>query len=99
MTQSDVAEILGSIGARQVSRHEGFQATPSIFAAIAYQVIFRADVSELLPGLFEAVRDGVEQRLAEFEHKLQQSTAKGPEAENIARKLVWIEERRNQGMT
>jgi transcriptional regulator with XRE-family HTH domain len=96
LTQKELAEIVGSLGPRQVAKHEKFQATPSIIAAIAYHVVLKASIAELFPGLHESVRYGVEQRLAEMEDRLQQSTAKGREANDIARKLVWMEERKDE---
>lgn len=98
LTQRDLAEILGFVGARQIAKHEVVQAVPSIIAAIGYQVIFCTSIAELFPGMYETIRDGVEQRLVEFEQRLHQSTATGYEAELIARKLVWLEERRSKAM-
>lgn len=98
LTQRDLAEILGFVGARQIAKHEVEQAVPSIIAVIGYMVIFRASIAELFPGMYETVRDGVEERLAEFERRLHESTATGYEAELIARKLVWLEERRSKRM-
>ena len=95
LTQSELAEVLGSIGSRQVARHENFKATPSIYVALGYHIALQASIAELFPGVYETVRQGIEQRLLDLEHRLQQSSVKGRRAAEIARKLEWLEQRRS----
>jgi len=95
LTQRDLAQLIGSVGPRQVARHENSQRTPSIRVAIGYQIVLRTAIAELFPGLVESLSGGIEQRLAEMEARLHQSTAKGHRAAEIARKLEWFEQRRN----
>jgi transcriptional regulator with XRE-family HTH domain len=97
LTQREIEEILGTIGSRQVARHENARALPSFLTAIGYQIIFGASSAELFPGAYETVRLGVEKRLKELEQRLQANTAKGRHAAGIARKLVWLEGRKSQG--
>jgi transcriptional regulator with XRE-family HTH domain len=96
LTQREIEEILGTIGNRQVARHENARALPSFLTAIGYQIIFRASSAELFPGAYETVRLGVEERLVELQQRLQAKTATGRNAAEIARKLVWLEERKSQ---
>ena len=70
LTQRDLAQILGSVSAVQISRHERSKSLPTMLTAFGYQVVFQKPVSEIFPGLFHAVEVGVEERLHEFECKL-----------------------------
>jgi hypothetical protein len=63
-------------------------------AALAYQAIFQIPIAELFPGLYEAVAQGIEDRLAILEQTLQESTVQGHEAHVTATKLVWLNERK-----
>jgi transcriptional regulator with XRE-family HTH domain len=94
LTQNELAELLGSIGPRQVGRHETAEAIPSFLVAVGYQTVFGASIAELFPGVFDTVRVGIEQRLSEMEDRLHRSTVKGRDAAAIARKLEWFVERR-----
>ena len=96
LTQRDIAEILGTVGDRQVARHENVHAMPSFLVAIGYQIVFNAGTEVLFPGAFETVRQGIEERLAELERRLQENASGGRAAASIARKLQWLESRRNQ---
>lgn len=99
LTQREVAEVIGSIGPRQVARHENSKGAPSFFVAISYQIMFRTTVAELFPGLFETVSGDIEQRLSEMEQRLHQSTVKGRKAADIARKLEWFVQRMHPEMS
>jgi hypothetical protein len=63
--------------------------------ALGYESVFRVSVAEIFPGFAQAVADGIERRLAELEHSLQEKSAKGRAARATARKLEWIVARRN----
>ena len=95
MSQSELAELVGIVSHQQVSQHERATATPSLTAALSYQFVFRVPMTELFPGLVESVKLNVEERLYKMKEKLQESTAKGREAQKIARKLEWLWERDN----
>jgi DNA-binding XRE family transcriptional regulator len=94
LTQPELGHILGHCNEGPVLRHERFQATPSLVVALGYEIIFRAPVSEIFAGLRDEVEEHVEERLAAFENDLQQRSAKGRNADAIARKLTWLSERR-----
>lgn len=95
LTQRELAEILGSIGARQIAKLENQKATPSFLVAVGYHKVFGATIAELFPGFVETVGANVEQRISEMERRLHDSTVRGRKAAEIARKLEWFEQRRN----
>jgi len=95
LTQQELAQILGSATATQVSRHERSVTPPGLLIAFGYQAVFRKPVSDIFPGLYYAVESGVEERLAAFENELRSSTVKGRAAEPIARRVEWFWERKN----
>lgn len=97
LTQRELADIIGLIARHQISTHERSTAIPSLLVALSYQVVFRIPVADLFPGLCGSIQDNVEQRLAEFERTLQDSTAKGRRAQLVARKLEWLCERKLLG--
>jgi len=94
-SQIELAQLLGFLSEVPVSRHERSEAVPNLLTALAYEVIFRVQVSELFPGLYNAVESVIEERLAILEEELQQSTVKGRAAAPIARKLEFSCERKN----
>jgi transcriptional regulator with XRE-family HTH domain len=96
LTQRELAELLGSIGPRQVAKLESQMAAPSFLVAVGYHKVFGATIAELFPGFVETVGTNIEQRISEMERRLHESTAKGREAARIARKLEWCEQRRSQ---
>ena len=94
MSQRDLARILGSISAIQISRHERSVTPPSLLTAFGYQTVFREPVASIFPGLYNAVETRIEELLGEFERELNNSNVKGRDALTIARKLEWLWERR-----
>lgn len=95
LSQKEVADLLG-ISEGEVSRHERMSCAPSLRVALGYQAIFRVSIGELFPGLFDAIRDGVETRLEKLREEFQQSDGKGRGAALIARKLEWMWERQHE---
>jgi len=55
---------------------------------------FGVAVRDLYPRLYEEMRERVEIQLAAMETELQEITAKGRQANSIARKLEWCCERK-----
>jgi transcriptional regulator with XRE-family HTH domain len=96
LSQRQLADILGSVSANQISRHERFAAPPSLLTALGYQVVFQCTVSEIFPGLYHAVESAIADHLRELEQDLGNSAAKGRTAASIARLLEWLSERRDQ---
>jgi transcriptional regulator with XRE-family HTH domain len=94
-SQGELAEMLGIVSEYQVSRHERSLSTPSLLGALGYAAMFRRSVAEIFPGFYRTISTGIEERLRQMEQQLQASTAKGRDADPIARKLEFMWERRN----
>jgi hypothetical protein len=77
-----------------MSRLEQAKAPPSLFAALACQIIFRTPIAELFPGIHSEIEGTVESRLTELERRLQESSPKGRQIAMVAHKLEWLWERR-----
>ena len=76
LSQRELARILGTVSASQISRHERSRILPSILTAFGYQVVFQKPASDIFPGLYHAVKAVVEERLGEFKRDLDNSTPK-----------------------
>lgn len=98
-SRHELAEIVGLFKVTQVGRHERSASLPSLMAALSYQVIFRIPITELFPGLYETIAQGIEIRLAALEQSLENSSARGNRANIIATKLVWLNERKSSYIT
>lgn len=95
LTQRELEQIVGYCDDGAVSRHERFQVTPPLVVALAYEIVFRVPVSQIFAGLRDEVEENVEERLVTLEKDLQQRSAKDLNANTIAKKLVWLCERRS----
>ena len=96
MSQKELAQIVGFLTGFSVSQHERSATIPALLIAVSYEIVFRAPISELFPGLYRTVEERIEEQLSSIEDELQESTAKGRRAAHTARKLEWLWERRNQ---
>jgi len=94
LSQEELGELLG-FRAESVARHEQFQAVPDLRIAIGYEIVFRIPVSELFAGLRGDAATEVEAKLARLEELLGRRNASGRDANETARKLVWLSERKN----
>ena len=94
LSQRELARILGTVTATQVSRHERSVTPPTLIAAFGYQVVFQKPVGDIFPGLYHTIEAGVLERLEEFERELGDSTAKGRAAASVARRMEWLCERK-----
>lgn len=95
LSQTELAAILGTLGPVGISRHERSATLPKFLVAVGYEIVFRAPIADLFPGVYETLRLEIESRLVDFERQLHQSAAKGRQAALIAHKLEWLCERRN----
>ena len=98
-SRRELAEIAGLLTKTQVARHERSDLLPSLIAALSYQAIFRIPITELFPGLYETIAQGIEERLSALEQTLSNSSARGSKANIIATKLVWLTERKGSTIT
>lgn len=96
LSQRQVGQLLGYPNEVQVSRHESAKAVPLLVSAFGYQVIFRVPIHSLFPGIYEDVRESIEDRLRELEISLHGRTVRGAEAEAIAQTLLWMMDRRER---
>jgi hypothetical protein len=94
-----LAEIAGLLTETQVARHERSTQLPSLMAALSYQAIFQTPITELFPGLYETIAQGIEDRLSALELTLENSSARGSKANIIATKLVWLNQRKGSAIT
>jgi DNA-binding XRE family transcriptional regulator len=62
LSQDELAFLIGSASGTSVLRHEDDQRVPALDTALAYSVIFRADVSEVFAGRYETAEDAVRRR-------------------------------------
>lgn len=72
LSQAEVACLLGSESGEKVCRHERFLREPSLAIALAYEAIYKRNVSELFSGLYRKIERDVAARaksLAEDAHK------------------------------
>lgn len=95
LTQREMGLVLGYDDEGAVSKHEKFQAIPPLEIAFAYEIVFRAPLSELFSGLKDEVGVKIERRLAEMEEHLGRRSVGDRNARAIADKLVWLAARRN----
>jgi len=95
LSQSDLAELVGYLRKRDVSRHELGTAAPSLLVAFSYEVVFGVPAARLFPGIYKTVEKGIEERLGKIERELHQSSGKGRKAHGTARRLEWLGARRN----
>ena len=95
LTQRELGRILGYRDEGSVCRHERFHVRPPLVVALSYEIVFRIPISEIFAGLRDEVEGEVEERLEALEKDLQQCSAKDRNANAIARKLMWLSERRS----
>ena len=95
LSQKEIGILLGSPDRGQISRHERLNTIPPLLTALSYQAIFCVPISDLFPGVYEAIKLAVEERLETLKKEWQESTVTGPDAELVARKLEWCWERNN----
>lgn len=94
LSQRQLARILGYDQEAPISRHERVRTLPPLLIAIAYCVVFRAPMSDVFSGVFEAVERMIEERLADLEHELQNRNLTSPREAASAKTLDWLAARR-----
>jgi transcriptional regulator with XRE-family HTH domain len=94
-SQREMGDLIGrSVG--QVSRHERATSVPPLAAALAYELIFRVPVSVIFIGMHEAVKQDIEVKLRRLEEELGNRDTLGRDANLVAQKLVWLNERKSR---
>lgn len=96
LSQREIAGLIGYRDPGQISRHERSESVPSLRAAIYYEVVFRAPLSTIFVGMHADIRQEIETKLQRLEAELQSRSAKDPDANVVAQKLVWLHERKQR---
>lgn len=96
LSQLELGQLLGYKDQGQVSRHERSQSTPSLEAALAYEVIFRVPISAIFADLSGTVKLTIEEKLAALEADLMNRDARSCGANVVAQKLVWLNDRKER---
>ena len=94
LSQRELALLIGYADEGQVSRHERSKSIPPLIVALSYEALFRVSVSVIFPGLFSALAERIEERLAGFEENLGQRDGRSRKANSIAQKLLWVQKRK-----
>ena len=96
LSQRELGRLLGYKDPGQISRHERSASIPPLRAALAYELIHRAPTAAIFAGMRETIGQSVEQKLQEMEAALEKRTAHDRDANLIAHKLVWLNERKTR---
>ena len=91
LSQSELAYLLGSKNAAQVSRYERRKCMPPLRTALAYQAALDTPLSELYAGTYESVSKQVTVRGQSLAVKIQARTVKRGKS-LISYKLQWLAE-------
>ena len=94
LSQRDIGVLLAYSG-DAISRYEQSTTMPPLFAAIAYEIIFQTPVSVLFPGIRDAAKSAITDRLRKLEEELQAQHGKGARATRVSQRLAWLAERGN----
>ncbi len=68
---------------------------PPLMTALAYELIFRVPTAAIFGGMHETIWRNIEKRLQEMEAALENRDAADPDANLVAHKLVWLNERKS----
>jgi DNA-binding XRE family transcriptional regulator len=90
LSQRELGSLLGYSDEGAVARHERSKSLPPFLIAVAYEVIFQKPISELFPGIRDAIKGTIEPRLLRFEAELDNA----PKIARAKQKLAWLTERR-----
>jgi DNA-binding XRE family transcriptional regulator len=86
-TQRELAFIIGAKTRTFIAYLEGRKREPKLAVAFALHIVFGSEASELFPGLFSEVEDGVMARARDLYEQLQGNSSKTTRA-----KLDFLEE-------
>ena len=95
LSQRDMRNLLGYRSAGQIARHERATSIPPLAIALGYEAVFKVPVSEIFVGLYGNIREELENKLRKMEAELHERSARDTDANLTARKLMWLNERRN----
>src|SRR5439155_17851741 len=96
LTQREVAFLLGLKARGLISELEKRHRVPLLRTAITLEAIYGVPISELFPGMRQAVDADMEKRFADFTVLLKAKAYKKSDAYKTARKLAWLSARRHR---
>lgn len=67
LTQDDMAKLVGSVTALQISRYETSKRAPNLEVALAYQVIFGVPPASIFPDTYALVEETVIRNMAQMD--------------------------------
>lgn len=96
LTQRQLAMVVGIKNKTQISRHERMHVLPPLLTAFAYEAVLDVPLGEMFAGVRQQIHTEVDERLRTLEAELQCGSAHAQRAENTARVLEWLDERRRE---
>jgi DNA-binding XRE family transcriptional regulator len=96
LSQKEMGKLLGYKDKGQISRHERSESSPPLTTALAYEVIFRVPVSTIFVGTHGSISRDIEDKLHQLEVELQNRSARDRDANIVAQKLMWLNERKSR---
>jgi DNA-binding XRE family transcriptional regulator len=96
LSQTEMGKLLGYNSAGLVFRHERSESIPSLANALAYEVIFGVPVGAIFVGLRDTIKHDVENKLQQMETALENRIVKDRDANLVAQKLIWLNERKSR---
>jgi DNA-binding XRE family transcriptional regulator len=96
LSQRDLGLLVGCKHQAQISRYERSESAPPLPVALSYEVVFRVPTSDLFPGIHARAAQMVEAKLVALEDDLGQRSARDRGANDVARTLTWLRERKDQ---
>ena len=76
LSQRELAFLIGAKDRAVISRIEGLKRTPSLIGTFGFAFLFDTAPSELFPGLFSEVQEGVLRRASDLYEELQGNSSK-----------------------
>lgn len=95
LSQRELGNLIGT-GSGQVSRHERSTSVPPLAAALAYELIFHVPVSTIFIGICDSIKQDIEDKLRQLEEDLGNREILDRDANMVAQKLVWLNERKSR---
>jgi len=96
LSQREMGTLLGYNDPGQVSRHERSSSIPPLATALAYELIFRVPVSAIFFGMHGSVERDIEYKLQQLEAGLHKRSVADQDANLVAQKLIWLNERKSR---
>ena len=93
LSQRELGNLLGYKDAGQISRHELSKSLPPLTVALGYEAIFRVSITAIFADIRESIGRDIEERVLAMQKALKDRDGRDRDANMIARKLVWLNQR------